>query len=220
MALFTCPECGKEISDKATMCPYCGYSSENANGKIKSYLKWSILEWLLIPLEITLVMILVVTSAMSDKGIEILLWISFALNTVLAVILTVKCGKSVNAAATKSKKKPVKNIIAMVLAIGFLFFNTTIIYRNSFGKEESIVGEWKSSAEGLDMYFVYEADGDFYSYAELDGYDAKVPGGEGTYICEDGVVKTTMSNGNVTESEYTVNGDTMDLNGMTWERVG
>lgn len=24
MALITCPECGKEISDKATTCPNCG----------------------------------------------------------------------------------------------------------------------------------------------------------------------------------------------------
>lgn len=25
MALITCPECGKEISDKAENCPNCGY---------------------------------------------------------------------------------------------------------------------------------------------------------------------------------------------------
>ena len=25
MALITCPECGKEVSDKATACPNCGY---------------------------------------------------------------------------------------------------------------------------------------------------------------------------------------------------
>lgn len=25
MALITCPECGKEVSDKAKMCPNCGY---------------------------------------------------------------------------------------------------------------------------------------------------------------------------------------------------
>lgn len=24
MALITCPECGREVSDKATTCPYCG----------------------------------------------------------------------------------------------------------------------------------------------------------------------------------------------------
>ncbi|MBN2137964.1 MAG: zinc-ribbon domain-containing protein [Sedimentisphaerales bacterium] len=27
MALVNCPECGKEISDKALMCPHCGYAA-------------------------------------------------------------------------------------------------------------------------------------------------------------------------------------------------
>lgn len=26
MALISCPECGKEVSDKAKTCPHCGYS--------------------------------------------------------------------------------------------------------------------------------------------------------------------------------------------------
>ena len=25
MALITCPECGREISDQATACPHCGF---------------------------------------------------------------------------------------------------------------------------------------------------------------------------------------------------
>ncbi len=29
MSLIKCPECGKEISDKALACPYCGYPIEN-----------------------------------------------------------------------------------------------------------------------------------------------------------------------------------------------
>ena len=28
MALIKCPECGKEISDKASRCPKCGYPIE------------------------------------------------------------------------------------------------------------------------------------------------------------------------------------------------
>lgn len=31
MALITCPECGKEISDKANVCPYCACPSEYFN---------------------------------------------------------------------------------------------------------------------------------------------------------------------------------------------
>ena len=29
MALINCPECGKEVSDKATNCPNCGYPLED-----------------------------------------------------------------------------------------------------------------------------------------------------------------------------------------------
>ena len=31
MALIKCPECGKEISDKATICPNCGYPVSEMN---------------------------------------------------------------------------------------------------------------------------------------------------------------------------------------------
>ena len=33
MALMNCPECGKEISDKAKICIYCGYPLEDENAK-------------------------------------------------------------------------------------------------------------------------------------------------------------------------------------------
>ena len=34
MALIKCPECGKEISDKAESCPHCGYPiTENAEAE-------------------------------------------------------------------------------------------------------------------------------------------------------------------------------------------
>jgi DNA-directed RNA polymerase subunit RPC12/RpoP len=36
MALILCPECGKEISDKASACPHCGHPIVAATGK-KSY---------------------------------------------------------------------------------------------------------------------------------------------------------------------------------------
>lgn len=42
MALIKCPECGKEISDKATLCPNCGYPisqiSEDMSGKQEMHL--------------------------------------------------------------------------------------------------------------------------------------------------------------------------------------
>lgn len=42
MALIKCPECGREVSDKATACPNCGYALNKNNGDIapKSNKKW------------------------------------------------------------------------------------------------------------------------------------------------------------------------------------
>ena len=40
MAMINCPECGKEISDKALSCPNCGYSlnsNENYNISYQEY---------------------------------------------------------------------------------------------------------------------------------------------------------------------------------------
>ena len=33
MALINCKECGKEISDKATSCPHCGYKLKETTGE-------------------------------------------------------------------------------------------------------------------------------------------------------------------------------------------
>lgn len=35
MAMIKCPECGKEISDKAFSCPNCGYQPNNTNTQYK-----------------------------------------------------------------------------------------------------------------------------------------------------------------------------------------
>lgn len=58
MALITCPECGREVSDKAAACPYCGNPlKENPETEMstkvdavsaaqkKNYLKYSLLLW-------------------------------------------------------------------------------------------------------------------------------------------------------------------------------
>jgi ribosomal protein L37E len=36
MALVVCPECGKEISDKAKSCPNCGYVMNEKIGYVKN----------------------------------------------------------------------------------------------------------------------------------------------------------------------------------------
>ena len=41
MALIKCPECGKQVSDKANACPNCGYSflsKKKSNSQAKSIL--------------------------------------------------------------------------------------------------------------------------------------------------------------------------------------
>lgn len=50
MALFNCPECGKEISDEAKSCPNCGYSLKNKSHSKKTKHKWLIILVLLIAL--------------------------------------------------------------------------------------------------------------------------------------------------------------------------
>jgi len=37
VAITECPECGKNISDKASVCPHCGYSIDNTNGILNRY---------------------------------------------------------------------------------------------------------------------------------------------------------------------------------------
>lgn len=50
MALMKCPECGKEISDQAKMCPQCGYaiihSKDKSLNKIVSMI-WTIIRYIL-----------------------------------------------------------------------------------------------------------------------------------------------------------------------------
>lgn len=39
MSLINCPECQKEISDKAASCPHCGYPIENNQSRTPDYIK-------------------------------------------------------------------------------------------------------------------------------------------------------------------------------------
>ena len=37
MALIKCPECGKEVSDKASSCPNCGHPIEDQTVEVEEY---------------------------------------------------------------------------------------------------------------------------------------------------------------------------------------
>lgn len=44
MALIKCPECGREISDKASSCPHCGYPIESLSPEGMVKIKVSVLK--------------------------------------------------------------------------------------------------------------------------------------------------------------------------------
>lgn len=48
MALIKCNECGKEISDKAKVCPHCGYEIKEENKQLKSKFNTGIKIWLIL----------------------------------------------------------------------------------------------------------------------------------------------------------------------------
>lgn len=45
MALIQCPECGKEVSDKARKCPHCGYPLEDIDFEKEEAAMEKVLEW-------------------------------------------------------------------------------------------------------------------------------------------------------------------------------
>lgn len=48
MALIKCNECGKEISDKAKVCPHCGYEMQKKNKQVKNKFSIGIKIWLIL----------------------------------------------------------------------------------------------------------------------------------------------------------------------------
>lgn len=145
MAMIVCTECGKEISDKAEMCPHCGnplivkpVAEEKVNeplGKDKKKkkkertpIKRALRLWLLIPLEF----ILVVLADMVLNGNDIttdsivttnqLLLVATLINIALGLLVGLKVRKSIK--EVKEIKKPIgKAIVAIVLCIVFIIVN-------------------------------------------------------------------------------------------------
>jgi uncharacterized membrane protein YvbJ len=59
MALITCPECGAQISDKATTCPQCGHPMTTTVVKPKGGLSRQILDigWMSIAVTLAIIML-------------------------------------------------------------------------------------------------------------------------------------------------------------------
>ena len=154
MALIKCPECGAEISDKATSCPHCGNpmcSGEQTavgNGgmivsgkdlsKQKSLLKWAILLWPLLLVELLIVIVGVIAA---DRFPAEKIIIFFLVGNIsLALLLVFKLGKSIKESFSL-KTKPIKNIIAMVLCIVFLIFNCDYLYEGITNKSLNAIAD-------------------------------------------------------------------------------
>lgn len=241
MALIKCPECGVEISDKATVCPKCGNltnvdsitvaeakEEQQTNNfspkKKKSLLKQAILMWPLLILEIILVLAPLVISSFADFTVpdklpEYTIVAALVVNIILAARLSVKIWKELRV-AVKEKKHIKKNMIALILSIGFLLFNCSYLYGGIFSKDSTIVGTWESDfLGGYSTRYVFDENGEFTSYVIENESGIKVPGGKGTYTVNNGEVVITMSGGSVINDEYEIDGDKLKLNGYTWRRV-
>ena len=138
MALIACPECGKEVSDKAAACPYCGNPlKENADTEMstkadavsaaqkKNYLKYSLLLWPLYVVEIIVFIFVQLALGLDGKIEEIvslgILGLITAVNFVLAIPLIRGMVKD-NYLKTQSNKISIKGVISLVLCALFLVY--------------------------------------------------------------------------------------------------
>ena len=136
MALITCPECGREVSDKATTCPYCGNQlKENPETEMrtkadavsaaqkKNYFKWSLLLWPLYVVEMIVFVFVQLALGLDGKIEEIvylgILGLITAVNFVLAIPLIRGMVKD-NYLKTQSNKISIKGVISLVLCALFL----------------------------------------------------------------------------------------------------
>lgn len=150
MALIVCTECGKEISDKAEMCPHCGnpinvkpVAEEKANElsvknkkkkkKERTPLKRALRLWLLVPLELVLLVLATMVLSGDDATTDFivtmgqLLLAAALVNIAFGLIVILKIGKIIKE-AKEMKKSIGKAIVAIVLCIVFIIPNGFVGY--------------------------------------------------------------------------------------------
>lgn len=126
MALIKCPECGKDVSDTAKMCPHCGY-------KIK--IRKSILLLLddtmnFVISEILNIVLIIVGIFMFNKGKEeMLFWVQAKRE--LGVEDAMYCIKNI------SKYTLMKNTGIVLICVGIIAAISFAIYKFSSKNEES-----------------------------------------------------------------------------------
>ena len=146
MAMIACAECGKEISDRAKICPHCGNpmresapektESEGPRKKEKKErptLRGALGLWLLIPLELFLVLLSIAALGADTSEstimsviyglflVGLLINVALGLKTILKAIKTLK--------SAKEAEKPIgRALIAAVLCFCFIFLNSLVGY--------------------------------------------------------------------------------------------
>ena len=185
MAMIVCTECGKEISDKAKMCPHCGNPmteqspteektevlSEQAEQKKKktekSFLIRALLLWVLLVVEILAIGPIGMVIEMDATSSFLYACIIAAVNTVLAIILIFKSAKAIKR-SFKAKKGIVKNLVAAMLCLAFLIPNGAFAFAGVYDyfftnsteeqmavEAEALVGAW-GTIIGDSVYTYYE----------------------------------------------------------------
>lgn len=164
MALITCPECGREVSDKAAACPYCGNPlKENADtgmstkadavsaAQKKNYLKYSLLLWPLYVVEIIVFIFVQFALGLDGKIGEIvslgILGLITAVNFVLAIPLIRGMVKD-NYLKTQSNKISIKGLISLVLCALFLVTSGKDMITSVIGgSDDDSTSTWESQVE-------------------------------------------------------------------------
>jgi len=243
MAMIVCAECGKEISDKAKMCPHCGNPMTEQNPteekpevlseqteqkkKKKSFLIRAILLWVLLVIEILAIVPIGMVMEMDATSSFLYACIIAVVNTVLVSLLIFK-SVIVIKQSLKAKKGIVKNLVAAVLCIAFLLPNGAFafagvydyFFTNSTEEQKALIGVWETIiGDSLYTYYEFAADGKFVSYAGF-SEDSIIKMAEGEYSFVDGQLLVDMpSSEDETPSEFSIEGDTLFYFGEMWVRV-
>ena len=164
MALIACPECGKEVSDKAAACPYCGNPlKENPETEMstkadavsaaqkKNYFKWSLLLWPLYVVEMIVFVFVQLALGLDGKIEEIvylgILGLITAVNFVLAIPLIRGMVKD-NYLKTQSNKISIKGVISLVLCALFLVTSGKSMITSVIGNsDDDSTSMWESQVE-------------------------------------------------------------------------
>ena len=169
MALINCPECGKEISDKAPSCPHCGivldnHSSHEESNNIqmdKSVKKNLIIRIVLLVLAVISLFFPYTLYILSDKtitmsGLDMLFLVSYATDVrdIMLALCMVMCICNIAVNCVNAKKgKNISSVVIVILGIiqllsGGYVFGVYFV---------SSLKHWSSGRLGSGLYILFIA---------------------------------------------------------------